>query len=100
MMKKVNCWEFKKCGRAPGGKNERELGICPVTLERKLDAVHGGLNAGRACWVVAGSMCGGSLQGTFAQKFHNCNSCDFYQTVKKEEFPKFELSASLIKRLE
>ncbi len=98
-MKKVNCWEFKKCGRTPGGKQEQELGVCPVATENRLDTVHGGLNAGRACWVVAGSMCGGSVQGTFAQKFHNCNVCDFYKTVKKEEFPKFELSASLIKRL-
>jgi hypothetical protein len=96
---KMNCWEFKNCGRTPGGTKERELGICPVTAEKRLDTVHGGLNAGRACWIVAGSMCGGSVQGTFAQKFHNCSNCDFYRKVKKEEFPKFELSATLLKRL-
>ena len=98
-MKKVNCWEFKRCGRTPGGNKEEELGVCPVTVEKRLDTVHGGLNAGRACWVVGGSMCGGSVQGTFAQKFRNCNTCDFYKTVKREEFPKFELAATLIKKL-
>jgi len=98
-MEKTNCWEFKGCERSPGGKKEEELGVCPVTMEKRLDTVHGGLNAGRACWVVAGSMCGGSIQGTFAQKFHNCHSCDFYKAVRNEEFPKFELSASLIKKL-
>ncbi|MDA8242227.1 MAG: hypothetical protein M0Z67_17895 [Nitrospiraceae bacterium] len=98
-MKKVNCWEFKRCERTPGEKKEEELGVCPVTMEKRLDDVHGGLNAGRACWVVAGSMCGSSIQGTFAQKFHNCHACDFYKVVKNEEFPKFELSASLIRKL-
>jgi hypothetical protein len=23
---KINCWEFKKCGRQPGGHKEKELG--------------------------------------------------------------------------
>jgi len=98
-MSKINCWEFKKCERYPGGKNEKELGTCPVTTDKRLDSTHGGLNAGRACWVVAGSMCGGMIQGSFAQKFLNCKECDFYDKVKKEEFPRFELSATLLKRL-
>ena len=38
-MKKVNCWEFKRCERTPGGKKEEELGICPVTMEKRLDDV-------------------------------------------------------------
>ena len=84
---KTNCWEFKKCGRQPGGHKAEELGVCPVTKHQDLDGAHGGKNGGRACWVVAGSLCGGKIQGTFAQKLHNCWRCDFMNTVKKEEEP-------------
>jgi hypothetical protein len=84
---KLNCWEFKKCGRQPGGHKAAELGIYPVTTYQGLNGAHGGKNAGRACWVVAGSLCGGKIQGTFAQKLHNCWRCDFMNTVKKDEDP-------------
>jgi hypothetical protein len=93
---KKNCWQFKGCGREPGGKNEKTLGTCPASVERKLDGVHGGTNAGRACWVVAGTLCGGVAQGTFAQKFKNCNNCDFYLGVKKDEDPGFKLAVTLL----
>lgn len=95
-MKKKNCWEFKMCGREPNGPKVRELGVCPVTQSSKLHNVHDGWNAGRACWVVAGSLCSGTIQGTFAQKFKNCQVCDFYKHVKHEESSAFRLSASLI----
>ena len=83
--KKVNCWEFKRCGREPGGSRVEQLGICPVTTHDNFHLAHGGKNAGRACWVVAGSLCGGKVQGTYAEKLHNCWRCDFMNTVKKEE---------------
>lgn len=82
---KQNCWEFKSCGRQPGGVKSSEMGICPASTERVLDGIHGGKNAGRACWVVAGTFCGGALQGTEAQKKHNCWQCTFFQRVKQEE---------------
>jgi hypothetical protein len=98
-MNKLNCWEFKRCGRFPGGAKERELGVCPVTTEKRLDTIHDGVNAGRACWVVAKSMCGGNIQGNFSQKFGNCMACDFYKSVKKEEFPNFQLTPVLLKKI-
>ena len=52
---KINCWEFKKCGRQPGGAKAAELGVCPATVSAVLNGAHGGQNAGRACWVIAGS---------------------------------------------
>lgn len=82
---KMNCWEYKRCGREPGGHKTAELGVCPVTVHSELDGAHEGKNAGRACWVVAGSLCGGKIQGTFAEKLHNCWRCDFMNLVKKEE---------------
>lgn len=84
---KKNCWEHKKCGRQPGGPKASELGVCPVTVDIELHGVHGGQGAGRACWVVAGSLCGGTVQGTYAQKLHNCWRCEFMKTVKLEEEP-------------
>ncbi len=84
-MAKKNCWDFKKCERQPGGRLVGELGICPASTEKALSTVHGGVNAGRACWVVAGTFCGGVVQGTEAHKQHNCWKCDFFQHVRKEE---------------
>lgn len=81
----MNCWEFKKCGREREGEKTNELGICPASTEIVFNGANGGKNAGRACWVVAGTFCGGAVQGTEAQKQHNCWKCDFFQTVKKEE---------------
>lgn len=28
-MAKLNCWEFKKCGRETGGLKIKEMGVCP-----------------------------------------------------------------------
>jgi hypothetical protein len=97
--KKLNCWEFKKCGREPKGSRVHDLGVCPASEEKKLDAVHGGKNGGRSCWILSGTLCEGKVQGVFAQKYKSCQDCDFYQLVKKEEFPKFKLSAVLLKNL-
>ena len=98
-MSKLNCWEFKRCGRQPGGVHVSDLGICPATQEARLHGVHGGSNAGRSCWVLSATLCKGEVQGSFAKKFKNCEMCDFYQTVKREEFPSFQLSAILMGKI-
>jgi hypothetical protein len=74
-MGKKNCWEFMGC--------KKEL--CAAHSEKRLNGIHGGINAGRACWVVAGTRCGGQVQGDYAQKIGNCMKCDFYLDVAKEE---------------
>ena len=84
-MPKQNCWEFKKCGREQGGVKEKELGTCPAAVTRKADNLHGGKNGGRVCWAVAGTLCGGIVQGTFAMKVENCMYCEFYKLVLNEE---------------
>jgi hypothetical protein len=85
--------------RQAGGVNVSALGICPATVETRLDTIHGGKNAGRACWVVAGTLCQGKVQGTFAQKFQNCETCEFYLSVKKEEFPQFTFASVLLNKI-
>lgn len=96
---KVNCWDFKKCGREAGGANVEKLGVCPASVTNALDGVHGGTKGGRACWVLSGTLCGGAVQGTFAKKFGSCSQCEFYRLVKEEESPKFMLSATLLAKI-
>lgn len=92
---KKNCWDFKNCKRGPGSNGD----ACPAWKETRLDGVHDGTNAGRACWVVAGTFCGGIVQGTFAKKFDTCEKCEFYRTVKQEETSGFKLSAGLLAKI-
>lgn len=80
--KKLNCWEFKGCGREKGGANVLGLGVCPASTETVLDGVHGGANSGRACWVMEGTLCAASVQGSFLEKFKRCISCDFFHEVE------------------
>ena len=82
---KPNCWEMQNCGREPGGHMVRELGVCPAAASPEYDGVNGGLNAGRFCWAVAGTMCGGRVSGSMAQKTSNCMSCGIYLHIVDTE---------------
>ena len=65
----MNCWEFKQCGRQAGGARAAELGVCPAYP-----------NDGRSCARVAGTLCGGQVQGSFAVKLASCMACEFYRS--------------------
>ncbi len=80
-----NCWEYMKCGRQPEGDKVAELGICPAAADTSYDGIHCGKCAGRICWAVAGTFCGGRAQGSFADKRGTCLNCDFYKLVQEEE---------------
>jgi len=69
----LNCWEFKHCGREAGGVNAAQLGVCPAYPDH-----------GRGCAAVAGTLCGGKVQGSLAQKLGNCMQCNFYQSENYE----------------
>jgi len=96
---KLNCWEFTKCGREPGGVNAASQGVCPSASEETLDGVHGGRNSGRTCWVLAGTFCGGEVAGTAARKIESCRECAFYKLVIQEEGESIVATAGLIRRL-
>jgi len=64
-MMNTMCWEYLKCGH---DKNAS----CPAFVQK----------AGRKCWLVAGTLCGGKVQGDNAQKIANCKLCDFYKKIK------------------
>lgn len=85
MEKKLNCWEYKKCGREPGGEKIAKMGVCPAAVEEAAEGIHNGTNGGRSCWALVGTFCGGKVQGSFASKLSGCLDCEFYNTVKNEE---------------
>lgn len=98
-MAKPNCWEFKNCGREPGGNKTSELGICPAAAEISANGVNGGNCGGRACWAIAGTLCGNKVQGTFASKLANCLQCEFYRKVRDEEGAAFVQSRDILARI-
>jgi len=87
---KENCWEILKCGKKD----------CPVRSEKRLNGIHDGINAGRTCWVVAGTRCRGKISGTFAEKITDCKECRVYQTIVKEEGMMFKSTLSLLAALQ
>jgi len=99
-MPKLNCWEFKKCGREPGGINCAQLGVCISATEQRTDGVNRGKNGGRACWAIAGTQCGGKVQGAFAQKIDDCQKCAFYTLVMDEEYPNYKSTKKILALLD
>ena len=83
--KTLNCWEFMRCKRQPGGAKAAKYGTCIAAKDTSYDGINSGENAGRICWAVAGTCCGGEVQGTFAEKRDSCTSCPFYRLVQEEE---------------
>jgi len=83
---KKNCWEILGCDKKE----------CPARAEERLNGVHDGVNAGRACWVVAGTRCKGTIAGAFAQKIGDCKDCKVYQLVIKEEGMMFKSTMVLL----
>lgn len=81
-MKKINCWEFKQCGREPGGARAEELGVCQVALEASLDGMKGGKNGGRVCWVAKNLL---GLSTSNDSSYEKCNECKFFKLVMEEE---------------
>jgi len=94
-----NCWEYKKCGRQPGGEKASELGVCTAAECIAANGINSGRNGGRACWAVAGTLCGGKVQGSFVEKQANCAVCDFYKKVRAEEGSKFVKAGDILKRV-
>ena len=65
----MNCWEFMKCGRDNGGLLAEDKRSCPAYPYY-----------GKSCASVAGTLCGGVVQGTYAMKIFDCVKCDFYNS--------------------
>jgi hypothetical protein len=85
LIRRLNCWEFKKCGREPGGTKVSELGICLAAGMEKSKGINRGEKGGRVCWALAGTLCGGRVQGIYAEKIASCVDCEFYSYVSRQE---------------
>lgn len=83
--RKLSCWEFMQCGREPGGKRVAEHGVCPAPVEVGGNGINGGMNGGRCCWAIAGTLCFGEAHGTSAKKLQDCMDCGFFWLVADEE---------------
>ncbi len=94
----MNCWEFKKCGRQPGGELNGSR-PCQVPKMSIYDGINGGKNGGRVCWIVADTVCDGDVQETFHQKLEACSQCDFYRIVKEEEGGSPKIPLDILEKL-
>jgi hypothetical protein len=83
--RRINCWEYLRCGREPGGDDVGSDGPCPAALDRMAEGVNSGVRAGRVCWAVSGTFCGTRAQGTEASKMISCLNCGFFTRVLREE---------------
>ncbi len=84
-MEKINCWEFMKCGRQPGGEKTKLSGICNVSTSEKNNTTNHGKNAGRCCWQVSKTNHISTPLQSPVLKLINCLDCDFFKKVKMEE---------------
>ncbi len=98
-MIKKNCWEVKNCHRELGGIRAVEFGACKAACETKLNGLHGGINGGRVCWAVAGTLCGGEVQGDYAKKIEKCSDCGFYKQVREDEGKDYLLVMKIFEKL-
>lgn len=91
-MEKLNCWVIMKCGREPGGKNIKKLGVCPASIDTSCNGTNEGINAGRICWADAGTLSGHEVCGVFAKNQGSCMTCKVFKQIKSEEGADFSLT--------
>ena len=89
----MNCWEFRKCGREPGGDHAEQDGVCPAAVYQAADGYLEGKNGGRACAFITGTFCEEVLQGTYRDKSKDCWDCEFYRELRHEHGAGFSMPA-------
>lgn len=80
----MNCWQAMNCGREPGGP-QAGTGVCPAATNRAGHGMHYGVNAGRVCWAIDGTLCGDGQRRDARAKLHDCMRCRFFLKVQSEE---------------
>jgi hypothetical protein len=84
-MLKKNCWEFKKCGREPGGANVAASGVCPAANEAAIAETNSGKNGCRACWAINGKFSRELVPGSPPNRLGDCLQCDFLKQNENED---------------
>ena len=110
--KKINCWQFKKCGHGPSGS-----GRCRAATHAASDGTNGGKNAGRICWTFEQAPCklndpsghgppktdrlperlpllGRCVCALPEPALGSCIACRFFHKVRREEGKNFQLLRS------
>ncbi len=86
MTKKINCWEYMRCGRELEGEKVSEFGICPAATNKDADGVNGGVNGGRMCWAIVGTYSfNRNDKDSFLHRNFFCFDCKFHRKVIAEE---------------
>lgn len=94
---RLNCWDFQGCEHGAGGNGGRPEGqCCRAFREEILDGVNGGLNGGRACWAVAGSL---AVDLGACTCRGPCVRCRFRKTVFQEEAGDFLDTFTILEKL-
>lgn len=94
---KKNCWEYKACKQEIA---KEHVNVCPASVDPRFNGIRDGICAGRACCIIEGTMCDGSVQGDFIDKYKRCEACNFYDYVKKEERNDLTPTVILLKKME
>jgi hypothetical protein len=91
----MNCWEFRRCGREPGGRLASQEGVCRAAVYEPADGYLGGTNGGTACCFIKGTVCEESRhhQATYRGKSEGCWDCAFYRMLRREHGPAFSMPA-------
>jgi hypothetical protein len=88
---KINCWEFHRCGREPGGAEVVKFGVCPAVISKEYHGKNGGVNGGRYCWRITGTLCDILTKKNRAEKILKCVACAFYKRVQDEQGSSVEM---------
>jgi len=88
---KTPCWEFRNCGRQPGGEQARALGVCPVAEAEFFHGNNNGPFAGRVCWKLNSASCKSGDTISIMAKLRTCMQCDFFKAVREEEGQHFDI---------
>ena len=83
--RRMNCWEFMKCGREISGKMAEKLGVCAAAVYPHADGINRGVNGGRICWALVGTYSCNVGKSSLTRKGVLCYDCEFHKMVLAEE---------------
>ena len=83
--RKINCWEFQKCGREPGGKNIDKYGVCFVPVSIEYNGINDAKNEGRFCWSLRESACENIMRKCRVNEIKECRRCTFYIFIQESD---------------
>lgn len=87
-MTKLNCWEYHNC-KVGMNSSLSEDELCEVARAKECNEINNGINGGRICWSVSGTLCNNKHKGHFTHEIDSCMQCNFFKVVQSEEKKNF-----------